>query len=169
MIIGALKEYLNTDLEQTAADYELAVKVIKTRPKRLIFPAGCQVYVMAALAGDVIPFQEIADSIRNQIKNLYRIPKMVISCTWFVCSSRGGIYLHEALAVKENCKYQNMRNRFMVFNTENGTVSLGPGHIQNKAISERMHFLLEQARYVPHEKLLKEVFTVFDVCLAVLK
>lgn len=85
-----------------------------------------------------------------------------------MCSEQGGVYLYEVLAVKEYRKYQTMTNRLIVINSLSGTVSFGPGHLDNHEISKKIHMLLEAYRYTPTNKWLNEMFSVFDVCKQIL-
>lgn len=85
-----------------------------------------------------------------------------------MCSEQGGIYLYEVLGIKEYRKYLTMINRLIVINSLSGTVSFGPGHMNNHEISEKIHMLLESYRLTPKNKWLNELFSIFDVCKQIL-
>ena len=114
-----------------------------------------------------IPFQEMADEIISRVSLLTTSPVKKIICTWFVCSDKGGIYLHEAIAAGKE-RYGILRNTFVVFNTENGNVSFGPGHPRNFEMSRKLVDLLEQHKTRSRELWLHDMGVFFKDCGSIL-
>jgi len=169
MLAAAIKEYLGGGVIGATDAYEVSLRVGE--------PAGFvsrmlrlrEATALVVLYTDEIAFREIAGLIRQAVSALYGEKKIRIRCAWLVCSASGGIYLHEALAANAKDSGRNMKNRFVVFNSENGTVSLGPGNAKNRAISERMRSLFAQSRFMTQAVWRREIAAVVEVCLAAIK
>ena len=174
MITTAIKEYFNCKTSLLTERYELKIKTVIESKKLFGLASFCEINVLVILHTNEIPFREIADAVVKQINGSDTLEiarkarkplKTVTSLNWFVCSDKGGIYLYEALATKENIHYAKMKNRFIVINTENGTISLGPGHPKNAILSDTMRSLIERFRIMQRDVWLNDVFLVFDACL----
>lgn len=169
MIESAIKEYFNADTIVRTDRYELKVK-LNADSKRLLSRAhDYRATVILFLAGSDIPFQEISGYILQNIAQLGHERIGTVRCDWFVCSTRGGIYLHEALDTKENASYKMMRNRFCVINSENGTVSFGPGHAKNMPLSDRFASILAGYRQLPRQTWILQMNDALDECVAVVR
>lgn len=169
MIESAIKEYFNADTVVRTNEYELKIKLISDK-KRALSPAhDYRVIALLFLSTSDIPFQEIADYILLNIAQLghERIGK--VQCEWYVCSTRGGIYLHETLATKEHISYKLMKNKFCVLNTDNGSVSFGPGHIKNKPVSDRITSILDQYRQLPRQAWICQMNDALDECVSIVR
>ena len=79
-------------------------------------------------------------------------------------SPRGGIYLYESIAIKEHKKNKKMRNRFIIINTENASVSFGPGHKKNTTASQKLFSLIQNSRFFRREEWLSKMFDFFSIC-----
>ena len=75
-----------------------------------------------------------------------------VSFVWLVVSPRGGIYLHETISRRENIRYPGMRNRFVVFNSDDGSFSFGPGHPRNREYTDKMRDLLSRSKVLDAAK-----------------
>jgi hypothetical protein len=160
----ALKQYFDAESLIDNRQYELRVKVID-RKRSFFHPfAAPGLSVLVILHTSEIPFQEMAGHINRHFVS-GQIKGAQSRCCWFICSDRGGIYLHESIETKENRKYLGMKNRFIVLNSGNGSVSFGPGHVRNRPVSERMRLLLEQYRLIPASVWRKKMFSLLDFCL----
>lgn len=165
MIETAIKEYFNCDTSLQTERYELKIKIIHTKKKLFGLASFCEVNVLVFLRTNEIPFQEIAGHVAKQIDASDAIRKIRKRINWFVCSDKGGIYLYEALATKKNISFGKMKSRFIIINTDNGTVSLGPGHPKNGMLSDTIRSLLERFRLTQRDIWLGEMFAVFDACI----
>lgn len=118
------------------------------------------------LKTDTIPFIEIRTQLFKAFQKLeLQIPKRVY-CTWIICSPRGGVYLYETLAVKEFLRSSRMKNKFLVINTEDGTVCLEPGHTHNKRYTTKTKDLLANIRTMTLTEISSEFTALLDECLA---
>jgi len=165
MIEKAIKEYFHCESSLMTPRYEVKIKV--TRTGKMIFGLlpFCEANVLLFLRTSEIPFQEIAAEVAGLINASAALRDSRKTLNWFVCSDMGGIYLYEALATKENKSFGKMKNKFIVINTGNGTISLGPGHPKNGVLSDMMWSLLERYRITQSDSWLGEAFMVFDACL----
>ena len=163
MIIEALIQYLNPKFISKSRQYRLGCEIVKRREGLIKIIAPDKANILLILNSNEIAFSEYLAILKDYLCNEKCIGK--VQCNWFVCSSKGGIYLYEALATKENIRNMNLINRFIVFNVEDGTISLGPGNVLNKLVSERMAYLLMQINEYPKEVVIKEMKNVFDLCV----
>ena len=160
-VTGALVKYLGGENISGSAGWDLFVSVTE---KRTLLGGSPEIRAVLVLREETLFLQEIRGTMDRFIReNKWKGNPRVY---WFLLSSRGGIYLHEAVTGDPAWKKDPRRNRLCVINPGNGTVCLRPGHIQNRVISERTAFLLGQYRFSPPEVWEKEIRTVFDVCLA---
>ena len=167
IFIGAVKNYFQAVSTLETLRYELTLTV---RNVRKAFLSGALVYdaqAMVILRTDDIPFQEMANEILARVSLLNTAAVKKVFCSWFVCSAKGGIYLHEAIAAG-NARCGVMRNSFVVFNTENGTVSFGPGHPENSEMSARLADLLERHKMGSKDMWLHDMGAFFDECAGIL-
>jgi len=168
MIKTALNEYFHCESSLITPRYEVKIKITRAEKKLFHLASFCEINVLVNLHTNEIPFREIADEVARLVSESDALRGVRISrkrINWFVCSDKGGIYLYEALATKENVRYGKMKNRFIVINTDDGTISLGPGHPKNGMLSETMRSLLERFRVMQKDVWLGEMFMVFDACL----
>lgn len=161
MLESALRKCFDGVLiEKTAADELLyRVKAVHTG---ILTGSRISMSAMVLLYTKEINFQKLADKVIETVTNSHRITSRHISCTWLFCSESGGIYLHEAIATKENKRHKGMRNRFVVVNTLNGTVSFGPGHRDNQKASDTIRALFDKSKVMPlaqWEQAFSEVIT----------
>jgi len=171
MIENAIKEYFHCESSLMTPEYEVKIKIMRTGKMIFGLMPFCEINALVLLRTSEIPFQEIAEEVARQIKASdalrFARKKRIIhkKLNWFVCSDKGGIYLYEALATKKNKAFGKMKNRFIIINTGNGTISLGPGHPKNGILSDTMWSLLERYRIMQSDSWLGEMFMVFDECL----
>ena len=101
--------------------------------------------VLVCMKTDVVNFEAMASTLlarSGTIRSRFRR----VSFVWLVVSPRGGIYLHETISCRENIRYPGMRNRFVVFNSGDGSFSFGPGHPYNREYTDRMQALLSRSK-----------------------
>lgn len=166
MLAAAIKEYLGGGVIGATDAYEASLRVGEPADLVSRMLGIREATVLVVFYTDEIAFREIAGLIRQAVSARYAEKKIRMRCTWLVCSASGGIYLYEALAANAKESGRHMKNRFVVFNSENGTVSLGPGNAHNRAISERMRNLFGQSRFMTQAVWRREIAAVVDVCLA---
>jgi hypothetical protein len=148
---SVLKKYFDGEQIETTASNELLYRV-KTINKGILSGTRISISAMVLLHNKEINFQNLASKIIETVKNAHNIGSRHISCTWLFCSESGGIYLHEAIATKENRRHKGMRNRFVVINTLNGTVSFGPGHKDNQKTSDTIRALFDKSKIIPRDQ-----------------
>jgi hypothetical protein len=167
MLSDALHRYFGGSVLIAKQGYEVSYRITGTRKSLLGDKASYNVDVLLFLFGSEINFQEIADHVVADIERPGRKIK-ALACNWIVCSERGGIYLYEAISADENRKYKSMHNRFLILNTEDGTVSFGPGHIENQGHTNMMRFLIDNYRGMAEATWNSEFDKTMDHCLCVL-
>jgi len=168
ILLHALKQYIHGEsiLDNEKVSVEISVE---NRSSSLLFmKTNYVVNIVVDFKTTEIMFLDLQKAVYNYLLKLEQDKIGKVTANWFVCSGQGGIYLYEVLAVKEYQKYQTMTNLLIVINSLSGTVSFGPGHLDNHEISEKIHMLLEAYRYTPTNKWLNEMFSVFDVCKQIL-
>ena len=168
MIEAAIKEYFHCESSLMTPRYEVKIKIARAGKMFFGLMPFCEIHVLVMLRTSEIPFQEIAEEAVRQLnssESLRFARKTHKTINWFVCSDKGGIYLYEALATKENKAFGKIKNTFIIINTDNGTISLGPGHPKNGTLSDSMRSLLERCRIMQKDIWLGEMFMVFDACL----
>lgn len=144
MLNAALKEYFGNDCAFSTDTSGLYYKTVR-QSNGLLYPK-LELNALLVMKKSEINFRQGADELLKAISPVASGKKPRVSCRWIVCSDRGGIYLHEAIATKGNASYKNLKSRFIVVNSLDGTVSFGPGHILNGRYSDRMRALIECAR-----------------------
>ncbi len=147
------------------------LRMLPARFKPALFGLSNTVDVTAYVRLDTneIAFREAAGRIMSAVGEALSGKAGRIRCNWFVCSESGGIYLYEAIAVKEHIRGKNMINRFVVVNSINGTVSFGPGHLENAPYSRRLADVLGQCRATPPDLWKRRMFDIFDGMQGVLR
>jgi hypothetical protein len=151
MIGETIRDIFQYKCPVSSSNYEISFKKMESRPLFFLPSRILTLNALLILKTDEIDFQSISNDIRraNESENDERRRK--IRCNWLVCSDRGGIYLFEAIATKENKSRGNMKNRFIVLNTGDGTISFGPGHENNMRYTRRMQDLIAAYRSIPPE------------------
>lgn len=167
MFESAIREYFNADTIVRTDRYELKVKLISDGKRPLSRARDYRAVALLFLSTNEIPFQEIADYVLLNIAQLGHERIGTVRCDWFVCSTRGGIYLHEALDTKENASYKMMKSRFCVINSESGTVSFGPGHAKNMPMTDRFASILAEYRQLPRQTWINQMNDALDECVGV--
>lgn len=168
MIADALCSYLGGSAVVLGPGSGLRFRVNRAR-KGLLSPRySFDVDAILTLAGTELNFQQGADAL---LEELAREGKTMgqVGCRWIVCSDRGGIYLYEALATKENRRYRGMSNRFMVLDPLDGTISFGPGHLENRGHSEALRHLIDSRGRIPEATWNHQFDMLLGHCLAILR
>jgi hypothetical protein len=139
-----------------------------TRSGRSLFSGrhSFEVEALLILSGKDIDFREGADALLADLESRFGEVGRV-GCCWIVASEHGGIYLHEAIATKENRRYGHMANRFMVLDVQDGTVSFGPGHVDNRDCSEAMRYLIDRRRTMAEATWNHEFDQLLGRCLSI--
>jgi hypothetical protein len=144
MLDTVLKEYFENGRAFSTDTAEVYCRIIG-RGKGLFRPK-MEANALIVMKSDEINFHQIADALLKNLRPVDSEKKTGVTCRWIVCSDRGGIYLFEAIATKDNITYKNLKSRFVVLNSLDGTVSFGPGHILNGRYSDRMREMIESSR-----------------------
>jgi hypothetical protein len=144
MLDAALKEYFENDRAFSTDTAEVYCRIIRTG--KGLFRRKLEVNALIAMKSDEINFHQVADTLLKTLLTVDSEKKAGVTCRWIVCSDRGGIYLFEAIATKDNITYKNLKSQFVVLNSLDGTVSFGPGHILNGRYSDRMREMIESSR-----------------------
>ncbi|HNY20563.1 MAG TPA: hypothetical protein PKO22_00305 [Treponemataceae bacterium] len=164
----ALGRYLG-DNERFGTDmYEVCVGEAKARDALFGSRVHLSVPILVAFRTNVLSFAEIEREAYSRIEKSALRKIHAVRADWFILSDRGGIYLFEEIAKKDNARYRAMRNRFVVMNSGDGTVSFGPGHPENGQTTEKTRSLLQMQRALPEEIWLAETFKIFDSCRNIL-
>jgi hypothetical protein len=152
MIIPLLRDLFDIECVSDASDFELRYRIRHVSHQIFFSLPRTEIDALAILKSNEINFHKIANELLKNIPEAVAAKKGRIKCTWLVCSERGGIYLFEAIATKENIKYGRLKNTFIILNSCDGTVSFGPGHIKNGLYTERMRELIDSYRSITPEK-----------------
>jgi hypothetical protein len=168
MLIRALSEYIDGNILIGNSKYEISYRITRVRKAFIVSRHTYYADILLHLLLDEINFMEIAEHVKNDIEKQDRHVNRII-CNWIVLSNRGGIYLYEAIASKENKKCGIMANHFMIINSEDGTVSFGPGHGENYDFCRMMKFLMENHRILPEIIWKNEFEKTMDHALEIIK
>lgn len=167
MIGEAIRDLFQSACPISSAGYDIAFQKIVRGERFCFFPGKGSLNALLLLKSSEIDFQSISEDLLRSPEIADEARGRKIRCNWLVCSERGGIYLFEAIATKENRSRGNMRNRFIVLNTGDGTVSFGPGHEKNMQYTQRMRDLISSYRSLPpavwNTALAKLVSELFEV------
>lgn len=144
MLDAALKNYFANDCAFSTDTAEVYCRIIG-RGKGLFRPK-MEANALLVMKSDEINFHQVADTLLKNLLTVDSEKKTEVTCRWIVCSDRGGIYLFEAIATKDNIAHKKLKSRFVVLNSLDGTISFGPGHILNGRYSDRMREMIECSR-----------------------
>ncbi len=148
MLAPLIRDWLSgIDLGQENS-YLLWYKELTSNKNPLSGKVRARVLVYVHLKSGDIPFTDMAQSLQAALGGTDNKVSR-IDCTWIISSPSGGIYLYEALAVPAHAKCGKTRNRFIVINSLDGTVSLGPGHPLNTSLTRRLNAFVNEARSIP--------------------
>ncbi len=162
MLVKALEEYIKNCSKYTQAEYDIYISNISYKSAAFFsFIKKPLVRIIIDLKNTTVPWEAM---IKNVQVHLAQEKGTSLTCLWYVCSSHGGIYLYETFATKETKKIGMLRNLFIIFNTDNGTVSFGPGHKYNNSFSQRLGSMLASSRFFTREKWLQHMFDIFALC-----
>jgi hypothetical protein len=167
MLSDALHRYFGGTVLIANQGYEVSYRITGTKKSLFDDRNSYNIDVLLFLFSSEINFQEIADHVIADIERRGKKIK-ALACNWVVCSERGGIYLYEAISTDENRKYKSMRNKFLILNTDDGTVSFGPGHIENQGHTNMMRFLIDNYRGMAEGTWNSEFDKTMDHCLSIL-
>jgi len=114
--------------------------------------------------------KNICEYFINKFKeNEYPNKKISLDINWYIFSNIVNKFLYEKIDTKDNKKYKNMYNRFVLINNINGEIFFNPDKIENNVISKRMKYLYnyyqnENPMNEEKEKQFSiEVMHIFDV------
>jgi hypothetical protein len=102
-------------------------------------------------------------------ENDYPNKKISLDVNWYIFSNIVNKNIYEKIDIKDNRKYKNMYNRFVLINNINGEILFNPGKVENNVISDRMKFLYNyyQMEYPMNEEKEKqfsvEMMHVFEI------
>ena len=152
MIIPSLRDLFDIKCISDSRDFELHYRIVQITKHAFLPMPRPALEALMILKSNEINFHKIANELLKNIPDVVAAKKRRINCTWLICSERGGIYLFEAIATKENIKYGKMKNKFIILNSCDGTVSFGPGHIKNGFYTDRMRELIDSYRSITPDK-----------------
>lgn len=130
---------------------------------------NCGIDILLVLKTNEIVFAEAQKTVFDYVTRYARDKIGSVKANWFICSDQGGIYLYEILAAKQNRDYSTMHNKIIILNSMSGSVSFGPGHRYNKGISEKVHALLMNHRYMAESKWVNDMFMLFDLSKEIIR
>jgi len=113
---------------------------------RLFGGRRLRVTVAVLLYGSTIAFSNMATHLKHRLTITTTQERLQIRCRWLIASPSGGIYLYEAVDRPENRRTGIFRNTFIVFNTETGVVSFGPGDRRNEHAGQVFADLIKDFR-----------------------
>ena len=147
MLTALTAEWFNGHQLEDCEDYTLYCSVPEESGRGLFSRRKLSVRVLVYLKTDVVNFRAMFLSVMNHLKaNTGTVKPLHAEGLWLLVSPRGGIYLYETIARRENFRVNGMKNRFLVFNSEDSSFSFGPGHEDNRAYTERMRELLSRSK-----------------------
>lgn len=161
MLVKALKEYTACTTVYKNSEYDLFVSSKLEYRKNILHIKKHFARVIVDLKHTIVPLDSLLQTLQSHYSRTEYKHYKNIQCLWYVCSPHGGIYLYETLAVKEAKKTGKLHNSFIILNSDNGTVSFGPGHKYNKELSIRLGKILEASRFFTREKWLEQIFAIF--------
>lgn len=145
--------------------YSLSLFIVSRKKQRITGRETLSMRVLVCLHGNEINFPAMAQEVLNH-PEIVRDKVRRIDCKWIVLSGQGGIYLYEALATKDNVRYEGMKNRFLVINSEDGAFSFGPGHALNRDYTETMQDLLMRMKTIPPAVFVRKFESILECSLA---
>ncbi len=147
MLAFLLKELFPYGAQGDSSEYEVRYQS-PSLARTLFRRQRTRVNALLVMKTSEIHFQRACADLLSSLRSIGPVAETV-DCSWLVCSDRGGIYLYEAIATKENARSIPFRNGFVIINSGDGTVSFGPGHEKNGRFSRRMADLLDSYRSLP--------------------
>jgi hypothetical protein len=69
--------------------------------------------------------------------------KYFIDANWYIFNNITSKNIYEKIDLKENIKYKNMYNRFILINNNTGEIFFNPGKIENNVMSDRMKLIFD--------------------------
>ena len=169
MLEKALIEYMSCDSLISKDDYTIKYKITDFKKSIVTKRIKVQITLLVIFHNNTINYQDVLNTLLEDLKRNKTDKILSITCNCLVSSERGGIYLFEAISTKENRNYKSINSKFVVINSDNGTVSLGPAHIENKNITEKIQKLIEQSREIPKNLWIQEFSKIVDLCIEIAK
>ena len=77
--------------------------------------------------------------------------------------------MYEAISTKENKLIGNTKNSYMILNILDGTMSFGPGHINNQEYSRIFNYLIENERSMNQVSWRNELYKLLDYSFLLIK
>lgn len=164
MIENALKEYLSPSILKKTALFSLYCPEWILQKKSFFQKKHYAFSIVLSLHGALIPTELIFQNLESIFDEIGLNASIAKKISWFVLSPKGGIYLYETIATKEHRKYKNLRNSFIIVNTESASISFGPGHTKNPLASQMLFSLLQNSRFFKKEEWLGKMFDFFTFC-----
>lgn len=165
MIKKLVQNWFGGTAVQDQDGYSLSGIVVSRRKQRITGRTIVFMRVLVCLRGNEINFYSMKTAVLQHPdlagERIHRI-----NCNWMVLSDHGGIYLYEALALKEQVRCSGMRNRFLVVNSEDGSFSFGPGHVLNREYTEIMQDLLARMKSIPPAVFVRKFESIMESSLA---
>gem|GEM_PF-971067 len=145
MLTALIIDWFNGTLLEDGEDYTLYCSAPKESGRGLFRRRRLSVRILVCLKTDLVNFRAMSLSVMNHLATYIGTP-IHAEGLWLVASPRGGIYLYETIARRENIRSPGMNNRFLIFNTEDGCFSFGPGHVYNRIHTDGMRDLLSRSK-----------------------
>ncbi len=148
--------------------YNLSFREISRKRNPLTGSWTVTVRVLAWLKTSEIRFDEMSAALSDAVRNVPGERIARVRSSWLVSSPSGGIYLYELFDTPDHRRRGVLRNRFIVLNTCDGTVSFGPGNELNRPFSDRMREYIERAPSLPAVSRARELAPILERAFAVL-
>lgn len=142
--------------------YNLSFREISRKRNPLTGSWTVAVRVLAWLKTPEIRFDEMIEFLLAALQKVSGERIGRVRSSWLVSSPSGGIYLYELFDTPNNRRRGLMRNRFIVLNTCDGTVSFGPGNELNRPFSDRMREFIERAPSLPAVSRARELAPILE-------
>jgi hypothetical protein len=170
MIIDYFNKYLKNSQEYLCKDIRIIIEIKKD--KLTLFKN--KKYWISII---IIDENEVTSNIKNicdfLIEKLYEKLnpniKLLIDANWYIFSNVVSKNIYYKIDIKENIRYKNMINRFVLINNINGEIFFNPDKIENNVISDRMKFIYNnyQMEYPLNEEkdklFSKEITDIFEI------
>ena len=165
MIGPIIEEWFSGETLARNEFYSLCFREVPRTRKPFTGSWSVKIHALAVLRSTEIRFEEMSQTLEAAL-NRTTVGKLGrVACSWLVCSPSGGIYLYELLDTASNRKRGVTRNRFVVVNTCDGTVSFGPGDGRNRSFSDRMRDCIERFPVLPARSRARELSPILGLAL----
>jgi hypothetical protein len=162
------KVYFDSDPIELEGGSEVVLKVREARRLPLFRERRCKVALLYLLDGREVNVQAAADRAIASLLAEAGGDRIRVEADWLLLGHGAGIYLHEAIATRENKSYRGMLSDFALLDLDDYGVCIAPGKLENKVLSERMAFLRSSYRPEKSAEFERETLRFLEVELTLL-